>query len=103
MSTNKTQLAPADGGIEETVELFQSKYRQIKTDNSNRDTEDEGGNGPVQPCILPSGWKRRLKKPGKVYEYDRIEILNYNEIQYVHGPEHAKAWADRRWHERDRK
>jgi hypothetical protein len=103
MRTNRIPIAPADGDIEETVKLFQSKYRQVITENNKHDTEDEGSGGPVPPCILPSGWMKRLKKPGKVYEYDRTEILNYNEIQYVHGPEHAKAWADRRWHERDRK
>lgn len=93
--------APADGDIEETMEMFQSKYRQPPVD-SDADSDDTTVHS-TPPCILPSGWKKRLKKPGKVYEYDRIEILNYNEIQYIHGPEHAKAWADRRWHERDRK
>ena len=93
--------APADGDIEETMEMFQSKYRQPPVD-SDADSDDTIVHS-TPPCILPSGWKKRLKKPGKVYEYDRIEILNYNEIQYIHGPEHAKAWADRRWHERDRK
>ena len=103
MRTNRVLLAPADGGIEDTVEMFQSKYRQVVSDSNDSDDSDETSVRPTLPCILPSGWKKRLKKPGKVYEYDRIEILTYNEIQYIHGPEQAKAWADRRWHERDRK
>ena len=93
--------APADGDIEETVELFQYKYRQPPV-GSDADSDDITAHS-TPPCILPSGWKKRLKKPGKVYEYSRIEILTYNEIQYIHGPKQAKEWADRRWHERDRK
>ena len=102
-ATSKVTLAPKDGGVLETMELFQQKFR--RTADAQHDPNDEDNNGPATvgsgPCVFPSGWGKRLKKPGKVYKYSKLEILEYNEIAYLDGPEAAKAWADRRWHERE--
>lgn len=87
----------------DTVLLFQTKYRGKQWDAGDDDPDSEGATRPSPPVILPSGWGKRLKKPGPVYTYTVEERLIYNEIQYIHGPEQAKAWADRRWNERDTK
>ena len=107
-SEQRVGFAPPDGAVEETVELFQTKYRRVIEDQSgNDDNESRDGvdwettQRSSPPCILPSGWQSRVTGPGKPYVYNKMEILEYNEIQYIHGPEQAKRWADRRWHERD--
>ena len=108
-ATSKMNMAPKDGAVLETMELFQQKFRTT-TSSGYDDTDGDmslqaeatmAGKKGSPPCILPSGWGKRLKKPGKVYKYSKLEILEYNEIAYLDGPEAAKAWADRRWHERE--
>ena len=108
---SKVTLAPADGGAEDTIEMFQTKYRkanssQMEAENWEEATEDGQmfTRGGQRSCILPSNWKDRIDKdhkPSKVYRYSKIEILEYNEIQYILGPKAAKEWADRRCHERN--
>lgn len=46
--------------------------------------------------------KYKLKdyRKGKVYKYSKGEVAAYNIVLLTDGPEAAKAWADRRWHER---
>jgi hypothetical protein len=109
--TSDMVMAPSDGAVAETVDLFQNKFRTTATSGYD-DTDGEqsyqaesqmAGAKGSPPCLLPSGWRKRLKKPGKVYEYSRVEVLEYNEIRYLDGPKAAKAWADRRWHERNSK
>ena len=96
---SKMSLAPADGGAEATVEMVQTRYNTPR----NCDDEDESV-AYNQQVILPSNWRDRLgkdHKPSKVHQYSKIEILEYNEIQYIHGPKAAKEWADRRQRERN--
>ena len=82
---------------QEAFELFQTKYRVGR----GSDPDDEEDRLIIsQPSILPSNWKDRSPKPGPCYQYSKLELLEYNEIQYMHGPEYAKRWADRRSHAR---
>jgi hypothetical protein len=89
--------APLNGDVADTVELFQTRYN--KTTGSDSD-EDIATAVRSVPCILPSGWKDRIAGPGPVYKYTKQDILEYNEMVYLHGEARAKQWADRRWHER---
>lgn len=98
-NTRRVTCAPLDGDIEGTIELFQTKYRAPI--GHDKDDDDDNSRASSPACILPTGWGKRLKKPGKVYQYSKLEIMEYNEMQYLHGPEAAKAWADRRLHARD--
>ena len=104
-------FAPLDGDIADTVELFQTKYRRTSSSihgfDSDGDTEDtrdfEGRQVGSPPAILPSGWRKRLHKPGSVYQYSKTEVMEYNEMVYLHGEAVAKRWADRRWHDRTKR
>ena len=53
-----------------------------------------------QPVLWPTDWQDRVKKPSKAYCYSKAEIMEYNEMLYLHGAELTKAWADRRFNER---
>jgi hypothetical protein len=90
-------MAPLNGDIEDTVELFQTRYN--KTQGSDSD-EDQSTAVRSVSCVLPSNWRTRLGRPGPVYEYTKQDILEYNEMVYLHGEARAKQWADRRWHDR---
>lgn len=87
--------------IEDTVHLFQTKYRS--RNGHDQDDTESVDLVTVGPCILPSNWRKRVDKPGSVYEYNKTEVLEYNETVYMHGEQRAKAWADRRWHERTKR
>jgi hypothetical protein len=100
--SSKMTLAPQDGGVLETMEMFQHKFRRPADSQHDQDDEDSSGSATVgsKPCILPSGWGKRLKKPSKVYKYSAVEVLQYNNIRDEFGSHTAKSWADRRFHER---
>lgn len=104
-ASNKVTLAPKDGDVLETVQLFQQKYNKTNNhgggDHLDGDEERKRGQSENQQCCLPSGWGKRVKKPGPVRTYNRQEIMEYNEVQYTQGKVSAKSWADRRWYERD--
>ena len=102
--TSRMTLAPQDGGVLETMEMFQYKYNKTHKhgggDHLDGDEERKRGQQINQQVILPSGWGKRLKKPSKVYKYSAQEVLQYNSIRDEFGPHTAKSWADRRFHER---
>lgn len=98
-NTRGGTFAPPNGDVRGTVELFQTKFRTPTGYDRDEDEDNPAATAPA--CILPSGWGQRLTRPGPVYIYSKMEILEYNEMVYLHGAAYAKAWADRRWYERN--
>lgn len=95
--------APEDGDIGDTVELFQTRYNKKNGYAVDDDEPLRRGQPQDTMVILPSGWRKRLSKPGSVYQYSKTEVMEYNEVVYLHGEAVAKRWADRRWHERTKR
>ena len=84
--------------IDEVLKVFDTTTYSVPEQVSGKDVKWKRADRPD----FSNARKRRRKKykAGKPYIYSKTEILEYNEMQYIYGPEIAKQWADRKCHER---